>query len=143
MAWTTPSKVLDLTGETVTEANCAVASAMIDTIAGTREDVEADYYSPNDRRVLERAAGWQAPWVRDHPGLLTERENATDVSADSTRVSRESRMDAMLAPMAYRELENLSWVRTHTVHTQAGAGRAIPNAMDFLNERSDPLWLGS
>ncbi len=142
MVWTDPAAVLALTGETVTEQTCAIASAMIETVADFYSDEPETASTARDRRYAGRAAAWQAPWVRDHPGLLTERENATSVSADSTNVQRESAMDGMLAPMAKRELMNLSWVRTHTVRLRDDRVRRLPDRLDFLNERSDPYWPG-
>jgi hypothetical protein len=132
--WCDPDDVLALTGETVTTGNCAIASSMIETYTEVfAEDTDnADRYLATDLRTIRRAASWQAPWVRDHPGLLTERESAKDVSADSTRVSREARSDIMLAPMAARELENLSWVRTHSVRVLDARDTARPAMLDFL-----------
>lgn len=140
MAWTDPAAVLALTGQTVSVEDCAVASAMIETFADVTEDAPDDAYSAKDVRHVRKAAGWQAPWVRDHPGLLTERENATSVSADSTNVQRRADSDGMLAPMAKRELMNLSWIRTHTVRVQPATPESGSLRDKFLNEAYDQFF---
>lgn len=135
MGWATVANVLSQTGEEVTEANVALASSMIDTYSGADEEMPEDAITARDRKFLKKATCWQAPWVRDHPGLLTERESAKATAADGTSVQRESGSDIMLAPMAARELKNLSWVGTRAA--VANVETNPPAGMDFLNERSD------
>ena len=136
MAWATPEEVLAMTGETVTEQHVTLASAMIDTYAGVSEDLPENALSPRDRRALQRATIWQAVWVRDKPGLLTAREGHTATSADSVMVQRESHADIMLAPLAQRELRNLSWYSTRTLRGSR-LPRPLPSNINFLSEESD------
>lgn len=135
MAWTTPDQVLALTGETVSAANVALASAMIDTYTGASEDMPADAVTARDRRTLGKATAWQAVWVRDRPGILSNRESATGSSADGVSLQREARSDVMLAPMASREVRNLSWVGTRTQVLLPDSTRL--GKVNFLNEESD------
>ncbi|HEU4753999.1 MAG TPA: hypothetical protein VFU47_12895 [Armatimonadota bacterium] len=137
MAWATTADVTAMTGEVVTETDVTLASAMIDTVSGASEDMPTDAITPRDRTILKRATIWQAVWISGKPGLLREREATTSSSGDGQSITRGAPSDVYLAPLASRELRNLSWIGTRTVGT---AGRpALPPALDFLNERSDPL----
>lgn len=135
MAWATTGEVLTQTGVTVSEAELAVASAVIDTYTGVDEDMPSDAISPRDRRVLRRATAWQAVWQRAKPGFLSDRETAADVSADGVDVRRESASDIVLAPLASREIKNLSWVGTRTVIVPGAQLAGDPR--NFLSETSD------
>lgn len=125
-----------MTGEAVSMVDVALASAMIDTFAGVTEDMPEDSITARDRGHLRKATIWQAVWVKGKPGLLTQRESHTATSADSVSVQRESRSDVSLAPLADRELRNLSWYSTRTQY-QPPAPRGLPANLNFLNERSD------
>lgn len=135
MPWATVQQVLDVTGEDVSTADLAVASAMIDTKAGTSEDLPADALSARDRGILRKATIWQAPWIKANPGLLTDREAATQTSAAGTSDRRESITAIMYAPLAILELRNLSWAGTRTEYVPPT--RPLPPNASFLNEASD------
>lgn len=141
MTWATIEQVEAITGVTVTGGTLAVASAMIDTFTGADEDLPEDSISAIDRKRLRKATAWQAAWIPGKPGLLTERELVTSVSSDGQSIQRESQLDAMCAPMAKREIANLSWVGTSTVSIPRLS--ELRESRNFLNERSDPPWLGS
>lgn len=136
MPWATVEQVAAMTGEVVTDTDVTLASAMIDTIAGTSEEMPEDAITPRDRGHLRKATIWQAVWVKGKPGLLTHRESHKSTSADGVAVTRESRTDVYLAPLADRELRNLSWYSTRT-QWQPPAPRALPANINFLNEESD------
>jgi hypothetical protein len=135
MAWTTPEQVLALTGETVDAQHCAVASAMIDTKTGASEDLPEDTISGRDRRILGRAAAWQAPWVKARPWLITQPESTRQTSAAGVSDRRDSDTAIMYAPMAILEMRNLSWVGTRTEIIRPVGERL--GRLNFLNERSD------
>lgn len=133
MPWTTVQQVLDLTGETVTDQDVTVASAMIDTKAGTDEAMPTDAINPRDRRTLSRAAAWQAAWLASKPGLLTQRESTRQTSSAGVSDTRDADAQILYAPMALLELRNLSWFGTRTVDR----GPVLPARVNFLNEASD------
>lgn len=135
MTWATVEQVQAVTGETVSAADLAKASAMIDTKAGVTEDLPPEAITARDRKILERACCWQAPWVRDHPGLLTEYSAATQTSASGVTDRRESITAILYAPMTMLELRNLSWFGTRTEYIPP---RRDPGPVaNFLNESSD------
>lgn len=133
MPWTTPEQVLALTGETVTAAQCAIASAMIDTKAGTSEDMPAESITARDRTTLGKAAAWQAAWVSTKVGLLTQRESTRQTSSAGVSDRRDSDSAILYAPMALLELRNLSWVGTRSEPLRP----TLPAPLNFLSEASD------
>jgi len=136
--WTTPADVLAITGATVTDEVCALASSIIDTYAGTDYDLmPVDSISARDRRVLAKAAAWQAAWIPGQPGYLSHRGAAQSANVDGTSRTKRSQAEEDLAPLALRELKNLSWVGTRVVDLRPG--RLAPKgAMVFwLSEEYD------
>lgn len=136
MTWATAEQVTAMTGVTVDTATLATASAMIDTYAGVSEEMPEEAITPRDRMFLRKATIWQATWVSGKPGILTQRESARSTSADSVTITRNGPSDIMLAPLAARELRNLSWYGTRSKFVPSV--KRPPAHLDFLNERSDP-----
>lgn len=134
MAWATVEEVATQTGVDVTPETVALASAMIDTFTGADEELPTDAISNMDRRYLRRATAWQAVWVAGKPGLISERESITNSSSDGQSIQRADRADVVLAPLARREVMNLSWVGTRSVFVPRWPERDRRN---FLNEASD------
>jgi hypothetical protein len=145
--WASAADVLAVTGVTRDDAAVALASSMIETYSGAYVDMPDESISAKDRMHLMRATSWQAAWLTParYASLVTERETTTSVSADAVRIDRDAPADIVLAPLASRELKNLSWVGTRTTR----ATPTVPLLDDgwatrnFLNEAADPPWLGS
>lgn len=141
--WATVAQVLSVTGQTVTDADVVLASSIIETYSGAQVDMPEVTISDKDRRHLMRATSWQAVWLAGKPGLITEREGARSVSADAVRIERNTMAENMLAPLAIRELKSLSWVGTRTIRAVPRSARSLGwDARNFLNEASDPPWMG-
>lgn len=141
MAWADGGQVEQWTGVAgISTATLNLASSMIDTFTGADEDAPADAITVKDRKHLARATAWQAVWLAGKPGVITERENATSVTSDTQNITRADRADAMLAPLARREILNLSWVGTRSVIVPPYSKTAASN--NFLNEASDPAGFG-
>lgn len=140
MTWATVEQVENQTGVAVSAETLALASSIVDTFTGADEDAPADAITTRDRKYLRKATGWQAVWLAGKPGLITERENATNVTSDSQSITRADRADALLAPLARREIMNLSWVGTRTTIVPPYSPAAVRR--NFLNEASDPAWFG-
>lgn len=135
MPWTTVDNVLDVTGQAVTEVELRIASHMIDTKAGTSDDLPEDAIIARDRKRLAKATAWQAMHVATTPGLLTEREASTSTSAAGTSDRRDNITAVMYHPLAILELNGLSW---HGTRTEVVPPRHTQFRRDsFLNERSD------
>lgn len=140
MTWATVEQVTAQTGKTVSEETLALASGMIDTFTGADEELPDDAISAVDRKHLRKATAWQAVWIAGKPGILSERELAASLTSDTQAIQRESAMDAMCAPLAKREIVSLSWVGTRTARLPRVSEST--NRRNFLNESSDPAWLG-
>lgn len=140
--WASAAEVLAVTGKTADETQIAIASSMIETYTGAYVDMPELGISVLDRRKLMRATAWQAVWLTPTriATLLEEREGARSVSADTVRVERNKDADIVLAPMAQRELKNLSWIGTRSIQAVPRTSRDLAWAQrNFLNERSDGL----
>jgi hypothetical protein len=138
MPWATVQQVTDQTGQTVTTATLALASGVIDTYAGTDPEMPESAITARDRATLRKATAWQAAWIANQPGYLTHRGVDYSPNADGTSGQRKSQADQDLAPLAQRELKNLSWVGTRVM--RVGPGRTHlkgAHMIDFLNESSD------
>jgi hypothetical protein len=142
MPWATIQQVTDQTGKTVDASALALASSIIDTYAGTDPAMPEASITARDRAILRKATAWQAVWIAGQPGYLEHRGVDYSPSADGTSSQRKSQADQDLAPLAQRELKNLSWVGTGVVNLRGG--RTVPKGAlmtDFLNESSD-WWSG-
>lgn len=109
MSWATIEQVTDQTGVTVDQPALNVASAIIDTYAGVSEDMPEESISARDRGILRKATAWQAAWQGNQPGHVTHRGVDYAPSADGVSSQRRSQAEQDLAPLALRELRNLSW----------------------------------
>lgn len=137
MPWATIEQVTAMTGVTVDAVTLTQASAMIDTYAGVTEEMPEDSITARDRGHLRKATIWQSAWLSGKPGILTQRETARSTSADSVTITRRADVDVMLAPLAARELRNLSWYSTRSVIVPSIGQRRLPPGINFLNEESD------
>ena len=139
-AWCSPSQVENWTGVTVSAETTLLASAIIETVSGADIDAPADAISVKDRKHLAKATAWQAVWVAGKPGLITQRESAPSVTSDTQNIQRDDKVDVYLAPLARRELMNVSWIGTRSTIIPPVSFRT--RNRNFLNEKSDPVWLG-
>jgi hypothetical protein len=114
MAWATAVEVLDLTGETVTAADLAVAEDDIALHTGILPDATVH---DRDAAWLLRAVAWQAVWLAGQPGN-TERSSVTSVSQDGMSAVLQDPTAVILAPRARRALKNLSWMGTRSVRIE-------------------------
>lgn len=138
MAWLTNEQLMTQTGESATGPELALASSIITTYTGAAEDLPEGALSARDRRILGRATGWQVIWMKNQPGHLTHRGVDYSPSGDGNSSDRRSQADQDLAPLAQRELKNLSWNGTHVIDLRGR--RTVPKGAlmtDFLNESSD------
>ena len=128
-AWATAQTVIDATGVTVTDQQLAQAQADIEIFSNR---IYADTPRIRDRDLywLGRAVARQAAWLAGQVGLET-RLDATQIQQD--QVSTTLQGDGLvLAPMAKRALQRVSWMRSRTVHVRSpieGAGPLLANPL--------------
>lgn len=130
MTWVTPEQAGEITGETVTDKMLAVAQPVIDIFSGVTED-QADKLKAKDLRMLRYATAYQATWMAANPSATTSMDiqSATQDSVSFTRFNEGNDDALVLAPLARRCLDRLSWRRTKTVHSTT--------AWDYLDRRDD------
>jgi len=107
--WTTTDAIEDLTGEAVTLPELKQAQAIIMLFAGTTTQAsDAGLIASRNLRHLAWAVGWQAVWMTEHPDVYTN-VDSTSFSQDGVSSSQAHANAHLLAPLAKRCLDRLSW----------------------------------
>jgi hypothetical protein len=133
-AWASAQDVIDATGVTVTEPQLAQAQAAIEVFCN-RIHADTERMRTRDLYWLGRAVAYQAAWLAGQFGLET-RLDATQIQQD--QVSSTLQGDGLvLAPMAKRSLNRVSWMRSRTVHIRSAIEGAGPIVGDPLTDGSD------
>lgn len=129
MAWATEDDVVTVTGREASVENLALAQTMIETFAGTTELAsDADLIASRNLRMLRNAVAFQAIWLDSHPDVL-DAMDVQGVSQDGLNAQYAYANAHLLAPMAQRCLDRLSWRR------QIRVGRA--HAARLAEDRSN------
>lgn len=111
--WATVSDVLTYTGLTVESAEVLRAQAIIELFAGAGATVEGTSDDANivggyNLRLLKKAVAYQAGWMTEHPDVFTN-VDVTNFSQDGASASQGHANAALLAPLAKRCLDRLTW----------------------------------
>lgn len=145
MSWATIQDVATYTGATVTDAVIAQAQAIIELFADVTEDAsDAGAISGKNLRLLSMAVSYQAVWMQQSPDMFTH-QDAQSVQQDSVVFTPAHANASLLAPLAKRCVDRLSWRRNRGVRIgpmAGGAGR-IPRRMNTTNavlDDDDPRW---
>ena len=116
LAWTDTDTVLAVTGVEATDVQILTAQAAIEVMAG-RTWADTARIRPRDLYWLGRAVAYQAVWGAQQVGLES-RMDLTSSTQDG--VSANMTGDAVvLAPMAARAINRLSWRRSRTLHVRS------------------------
>lgn len=115
-AWADADTTLAVTGVEVTDQQLLQAQADIEILTGRMWDDTARI-RPRDLYWLGRAVAYQAVWAQGQAGLAV-RMDLTSSTQDG--VSANLTGDAVvLAPMAARAINRISWRRSRTVHVRS------------------------
>lgn len=118
MAWATTNEVLTYTGITVTQAEVDQAQFMIEMFADTTEDAsDAGLISSKNLRFLKMAVAYQAAWITEHPDVFTHVDVSTMLQ-DGLQFTRGHENAMLLAPMARRAINRLSWMRNKNLRVK-------------------------
>lgn len=145
MAWATTADVTAYTGQTVTDPQVEQAQALIEVFADTTEDAsDAGNISPKNLRLLKLAVAYQTAWITQHPDAFTNID-VSQVQQDGVVATMQHNNALVLAPMAKRCIDRLSWRRTRSLRIgrMAGAGTGIPRHMNLTStaaDDNDPRW---
>jgi len=118
MAWATTSDTLALTGVTVSDAVLAQAQGVIELYAGISEGNSADLSDAN-QRMLKAAVAYQAAWMHGQVDVTT-RSDVAQLQQDGATVVPTGQDALLLAPLARRALDRLSWLRVRRTTFKQG-----------------------
>ncbi len=121
--WSSVTRVSDLTGATVTEAELTRAEAVIGISCGRDPDITPlASLSVRDQSWLGKAVAYQAAWMRGQPDMFT-RSSVTTYS-DNGQSLAFGPSGQELAPLARRALRRLSWKGSLSVAVRGQLERA-------------------
>lgn len=122
MAWATISETQTYTGIAVGQDNIDAAQAMIELFADVTED--CTNISSKNLRMLKMAVAYQAAWISDHPDVFTHVDVSTMLQ-DGVQFTNAHANAGVLAPMAKRALDRLSWRRNRSIRIRQRRSSAI------------------
>jgi hypothetical protein len=144
MTWASTSDVASYTGINVTAAQVDQAQGVVEIFADVTEDASDDgLISEKNLRLLKQAVAYQAAWITAHPDAFT---NIDLSSFNQDQVSGNLRHDnaLVLAPLAKRCIDRLSWRRNRGLRIRpATGGSVIPSRMNLTSaaaDDDDPRW---
>lgn len=111
MSWASIAETLTYTQITVTQADIESAQFMVELFADTTEDVTV---SSKNTRLLKMAVAYQAAWISDHPDIFTHVDVSTMLQ-DGIQFTQGHANAGLLAPMAKRAIDRLSWKRNRNI----------------------------
>lgn len=135
MAWATVLDVNTYTNSTVSQEDIEQAQAIIELFSGTTED--ADIVGTKNLRLLRMAVAYQAAWLTAHPDAFTNID-ITSMQQDGVNFTNAHDNAGILAPLAKRCLDRLSWrraPRSVRIMSDSDAGPDV----DYVNSDSSAI----
>ena len=141
MPWATTSDVIAYTGINATTVQVDQAQGVVEMFADVTED--SITLAPTNLRLLKQAVAYQAAWITQHPDWATSMDT-TNVSQDQVSATFLHANAGILAPLAKRCIDRLSWKRNRglRIRRRLDAGQ-IPRTMNVINaaaDDNDPRW---
>ncbi|WP_405708475.1 hypothetical protein OG264_11700 [Streptomyces xanthophaeus] len=133
--WVTTEEVEAITLKAVTPEQVAAAQIIVELFADTTEE-STDLISSKNLRLLKQAVAFQATWLTAHPDAYTN----TDFSVfkmDGLGVTNRHANTMILAPLAKRCIDRLSWKRNRSVIIRKPGFRGNPVSPDPNNADLD------
>lgn len=146
MAWATVGETLTYTKITVDEGDIEAAQFMIEIFTDVTEDADVNISSKN-LRLLKMAVAYQAAWISDHPDIFTHVDVSTMLQ-DGIQFTNAHANAGVLAPMAKRAIDRLSWRRNRSIRikrSKSSTSRGIRRieymgSMSEFDVTSDGVW---
>ena len=137
MSWATTADVLSITSKAVSEDTIEAAQFMIEIFADVTEDSDR-YISSKNTRLLKGAVAYQAAWMTSHPDQFTN-SDFESFQMDGLSVTNRHANSMILAPMAKRCIDRLSWKRNRNIYVSPMGGRRnpIPNYLNTTDADLD------
>ena len=135
--WCTVADVLLFTGKTVTDAQLAQAAAALELHLGrtyyetvSNPDGGTVKVGRRDLEWIRRACAYQAGWMLAQPDMYQRLD--MDALASTGRPITLKDRALVLAPLARRALQRVSWLRSRSLHIRSrftdGLSELSPNA---------------
>lgn len=106
--WADITRVFDLTGVTVTEPQLVQAQGVIETFVDIDPADPGEHFSVRDRERLVKAHAYQAGWMFEQIDLH-QRTDVDNLSQDGITFKYANPDAVVLAPLAHRNIDQLSW----------------------------------
>ncbi|MFG2412584.1 hypothetical protein [Streptomyces goshikiensis] len=119
----------------VTPMQLAAAQTVVELFADTTED-STDLISSKNLRLLKQAVAFQAAWLTAHPDAYTNTDFAS-FKMDGLGVTNRHANAMILAPLAKRCIDRLSWKRNRSVIIRKPGQRTNPVSPDPSNADLD------
>lgn len=116
-SWASVSEVQTYTGIVVGADNVTAAQAIVEMFADVTYD-STDKISTKNLRLLKMAVAYQAAWMTDHPDLFTHIDISTMLQ-DGIQFTNAHANAGVLAPLAKRAIDRLSWRRNRSIRVRA------------------------
>lgn len=143
MTWATISDVATYTGLNVTTAQAEQAQAVIELFADVTEDAsDAGNVSAKNLRLLRQAVAYQAAWITQHPDAFTNID-LNNFNQDQVSGTLAHANALILAPLAKRCVDRLSWKRIRPLRIRRRGEYQIPRTMNLTSttmDENDPRW---
>lgn len=132
MSWATADDVVTITGREATTESLAAAQVIVEIFSGTSEFASDEgLIASRNLRMLKNAVAFQAVWLDSHPDVM-DAMDVSGVSQDGLNAQYATANAHLLAPLANRCIERLSWRR----EIRASRGRAARLRADRGNRDS-------
>lgn len=140
MSWATADDVVTVTGREASTESLAAAQVFVEIFSGTSiEASDQDLIATRNLRMLKNAVAFQAVWLDSHPDVM-DAMDVSGVSQDGLNAQYATANAHLLAPMAHRCIERLSWRRQINVgRSRAARLRADRGARDSA-AADDQYW---
>jgi len=139
MTWATQSDVATLTGATVDTDSVVQAQAIIELFVGISEQNTTELTTGN-ARMLKAAVAYQAAWLESQVDV-TGRMGVSEIDQDGVTVTPGSPDDLVIAPLAKRAVQRLSWMGRHGIALRPEHSRRRHSTeAEFLSDRGGAGW---
>jgi len=139
MSWASIADTQSITKTTVDQDTLDAAQFLIEIFTDTTEDSsDRGLISTKNLRLLRGAVAYQAAWMTAHPDQFTNADFES-FQMDGLSVTRNHANSGLLAPMAKRCIDRLSWKRNRNTYIRpmGGRGNYLPPTLNTTSADLD------
>lgn len=118
--WATAADVLAVTGQTVDTAEVTRAQGVIDIYSNVTIEASGNVRA-RDARLLSMAVCYQTAWQANQIDVMT-RTDVQSLSQDGASFTTSNDEALVLAPLAKRCLDRLSWAKPRSLRVKSNLG---------------------